>query len=142
MRSYAEHFLLVALLVGFCVSFSGCLKAEVTTGKQPANETVELGWAHGFVYGIVPPTNGPLEVGDQCENGIATVTFKQTFIQGLAQSAASSIIGGFPWYNPQRLTATCAAGGSMSSLDAPPSYLLRDTNAKDVSSSQWIAAAK
>lgn len=141
MRTYAQHFLLVGLLMAFCVSFSGCLKAEITTGKQPGNDTVELGWAHGFVYGIVPPTNGPLNVGEnQCENGIAKVSFKQTFIQGLAQSAASGVLGGFPWYNPQKLTVTCAAGGSMSSLEAPPSYLLRD--AKIEASSQRLATAK
>jgi len=141
MRTYAQHFLLVGLLMAFCVSFSGCLKAEITTGKQPGNDTVELGWAHGFVYGIVPPTNGPLNVGEnQCENGIAKVNFKQTFIQGIAQSAASGVLAGFPWYNPQRLTVTCAAGGSMSSLEAPPSYLLRDTEVE--ASSQQLATAK
>lgn len=142
MRKYAQHFLLVGLLLAFCVSFSGCLKAKVTTGNQPANETVELGWGHSFLYGIVAPINGPLEVGEQCENGVATVSFKQTFIQGIASSLASSVVAGFPWYNPQRVTATCAAGGSMSSADTPPSYLLRDTNVKDVPSSQRIAAAK
>lgn len=142
MRSYAQHFLLVGLLMAFCVSFSGCLKAEITTDKQPANETVELGWGHSFIYGIVPPINGPLNVGEnQCENGIAKINFKQSFIQGIVQSVASGITFGYPLYNPQRLTVTCAAGG-MASADTPPSYLLRDTNTKDVSSSQRIAAAK
>jgi hypothetical protein len=123
MRSYAKHFLLATLLVGFCVSFSGCLKAEITTGKQPSNETVELPWAHGLIFGIVPPLNSPLQVGDQCENGISKVYFRQTFIQGIVQGFAQSI------YTPQHFTVTCAAGGSMSSLKAPPSYLLR--NAQD-----------
>lgn len=134
MRTYAQHFLLVGLLVAFCVSFSGCLKAEITTGKQPANETVELSWAHGLLYGIVPPTNSPLAVGDQCENGVSEVYFRQTFIQGIVQGIASSL------YSPQRFTVTCAAGGSMSSLEAPPSYLLRDANVE--ASSQQLATAK
>jgi len=121
--------------MAFCISFSGCLKTEITTGKQPGNETVELPWAHGLLYGIVPPTNSPLEVGDQCENGVSKVYFRQTFIQGIVQGIASSL------YSPQRFTVTCAAGGSMSSLDdAPPSYLLRDSKVK--ASSQQLATAK
>jgi len=120
MRSYVNHFLLAALLVGSCISLSGCLKTEITTGRQPSTETVELAWAHGLIAGIVPPLNGPLQIGDQCENGISTVYFHQTVPQWFAQVLAQSI------YTPQRFTVTCAAGGAMSSLNAPPSYLLRN----------------
>lgn len=128
MRSYANHFLLAALLVGSCLFLSGCLKTEITTGRQPSTETVELAWAHGLIAGIVPPLNGPLQIGDQCENGISTVYFHQTFPQWFAQVLAQSI------YTPQRFTVTCAAGGAMSSLNAPPSYLLRNAPSNSASS--------
>jgi len=115
--------------MAFCISFSGCLKTEITTGKQPANETVELDWAHGLVYGIVPPTNSPLQVGDQCENGVSEVYFRQTFVQVIVQGLSSSL------YSPQRFTVTCASGGSMSSFETPPSYLQRDVEGSGTSSS-------
>lgn len=125
MRPFSKFVSLAALLVGCCLLFSGCLKTEITTGKQPANETVELPWAHGFVLGLVPPVNAPLEVGDQCDNGVSEVYFRQSFIQLIAQGVTQSI------YTPQKFTVTCASGGSMSSLDTPPSYLLRENQARE-----------
>lgn len=121
MRSPTIFCSLAALLVGCCFLFSGCLQTEITTGKQPSTQDVELPWAHGFVFGIVPPINSPLEVGDQCDNGISEVRFHQPFPQWFVQSVTQSI------YTPQRFTVTCASGGTMSSLEMPPVYLLRDT---------------
>jgi hypothetical protein len=95
--------------MGCCLLFSGCLKTKIMTGKQSSGETVELAWAHGFVNGLVPPTNGPLKTKNQCDNGVSEVFFRQTFIQGLAQGITQSL------YSPQRFTVTCASGGSMSS---------------------------
>ena len=100
---------------------SGCLKTEITTGQQASNETVQLPWAHGFVNGLVPPVNGPLDVGEDCSNGVAMVDFRQNFVQWLAQGLTGSL------YSPQQFTVTCASGGSMSSTATPPSYLLRDS---------------
>jgi len=109
MRQYAKHLSLVALLMGCCLVFSGCLKTKIMTGKQSSGETVELAWAHGFVNGLVPPINGPLKATSQCDNGVSQVFFRQTLIQGLAQGITQSL------YSPQRFTVTCASGGSMSS---------------------------
>ena len=128
MQSRGKHLVAVALLLGFCISFAGCMKTKIITGNQTSNETVELPWAHGFIYGLVPPSNGPLEVGDQCENGVAQAYFRQTFIQGLAQGVTYSI------YTPQRFTVTCASGGATSSLETPPSYLFRDNATSEIAS--------
>ncbi len=109
MRFYMKHLSLAALLMGCCLVFSGCLKTKIMTGKEPSGQTVELAWAHGFVNGLVPPVNGPLQVGNKCSNGISEVFFRQTFVQGLVQGVTNSI------YTPQRFTVTCASGGSTAS---------------------------
>lgn len=123
MRSYAKLLSVATLLLGFFLLFSGCLKTKITTGKQPSNQTAELPWAHGFVFGLVPPVNAPLKVGDKCNNGVAEVYFRQSFIQLFVQGVTESI------YTPQKFTVTCASG-SMSSLKTPPSYLLKGSKAK------------
>lgn len=134
MHFYAKHLSLVALLFGCCLLFSGCLRTEITTGQQPSNQTVELMWAHGFAAGLVPPINSPLKVGDQCNNGVAEISFQQTFVQGLAQGITNSI------YAPQRFTVTCASGGSMSSAASPPSYLLEESVVETPSTSSTAEA--
>jgi len=120
MKQYAKHLSLVALLLGFCLPVSGCLKTKIVTDKPASSQEVELAWAHGFVTGLVPPVNAPLEVGAQCENGVSEVYFRQTFIQGLAEGITQSL------YNPQRFTVTCASGGATSSVEHPPAYLPPD----------------
>lgn len=131
MKRYAKLFSMLTLLVSCFLLFSGCLKTKITTDKAPSNETVELPWAHGFVLGLVPPVNAPLQVKDQCENGVSEVYFRQSFIQLIAQGVTQSI------YTPQKFTVTCASGGSMSSVETPPSYLLRD---RDETSSETLTA--
>lgn len=136
MKKYVSQFpTVLALLLGCCLLFSGCLKTRIVTDKPSSRQTVELKWAHGFILGLVPPVNAPLEVGGECDNGISEIYFRQTFVQGLAQGLAQSI------YTPQRFTVTCASGGSMSSADTPPSYLLRDSNTK-VSSARTDASTE
>ncbi|MFB6248161.1 MAG: Bor/Iss family lipoprotein [Salinibacter sp.] len=129
MHLHVKHLLLTSVLIGFGLVFSGCLKTKIVTGEQPSNQTVELRWAHGFVAGLVPPTNAPLQVGEQCNEGVSEVYFRQTFVQLVAQGMTSSL------YTPQRFTVTCAANGSMSSVRRPPSYLLKSADATPPSSS-------
>lgn len=112
---------MIALLLGLCLVFSGCLKTRIVTDKEPSNQEAELTWAHGFVNGLVPPINAPLNTEQTCgDAGVSEVFFRQTFVQWFAQGLTSSI------YSPQRFTATCASGGGMSSVPTPPSYLLSD----------------
>ena len=126
MRSIPKHLAVPALLVGACLLFSGCLKTKIVTDKPASNETSELVWAHGFVNGLVPPINAPLNTEAVCgDAGVSDVYFRQTFVQVIAQGLTSSL------YAPQRFSATCASGG-MSSLRMPPSYLHRHSNATDV----------
>jgi hypothetical protein len=108
----------IALLVGLCLVFSGCLKTRIVTDQPASNEQAELAWAHGFVNGLVPPVNAPLDAEPVCGGaGVSEVYFRQTFVQLLAQGLTWSL------YTPQRFSASCAQGG-MSSADTPPDYLL------------------
>lgn len=112
---------MIVLLLGSCILFSGCLQTRITTGKEASNQKAEIMWAHGFVVGLVPPVNAPLNTQDKCgEAGVSEVYFRQTFVQGLAEAITQNI------YSPQRFTATCASGGGMATAPLPPSYFLRD----------------
>ncbi len=114
MARLSERIPTVALLVGLCLLVSGCLKTHIVTDRTPSSEKAELLWAHGFVNGLVPPVNAPLDTAPVCgEAGVSEVYFRQTFVQGVAQGLTSSL------YAPQRFTATCAQGG-MSATVLPP----------------------
>jgi hypothetical protein len=85
------------------------------TDEAASAEQAELPWAHGFVNGLVPPINAPLNTEPTCGGaGVSEVYFRQTFVQLVAQGLTSSL------YTPQRFTATCAEGGTAS---APSSFL-------------------
>jgi hypothetical protein len=149
---------LTVLLVSFSLVTSGCLRTEIVTGKQPTGQTAELPWAHGFINGLVPPVNAPLETQDACgEAGVARVTFQQTFLQLVADGLTDvvfvaslftptattspgsgsttdggttvSVSAGFSIYTPQRFEATCAARPSSAGVsDRVPAYLLRSSD--------------
>lgn len=136
MHHFSKQLPVIALSLGLCLVVSGCLKTRITMDKRPSNETAELMWAHGFVFGLVPPVNAPLRSGETCgDAGVSEVYFRQTFVQLLAQGLTGSI------YTPQRFTARCAAGGGMSANPSPPSYLLR-ANANDKSTRSAATASE
>jgi hypothetical protein len=37
------------------VLFSDCYHATIETGLTPSATTIRKPWAHGFIYGLVPP---------------------------------------------------------------------------------------
>lgn len=111
---------LFVLLLCVGLLTTGCLKTRITTDLPPSRQQVELAWAHGFVYGLVPPVNGPLAVGNQCSNGISEVYFRQPFVHLLAQGLTGSL------YSPQAFTVTCASSPNASTDTTPPAYLQRD----------------
>ena len=82
---------------------AGCYRITVQSGAPAAaTPAVNIPWAHGFVYGLVPPS--PVNVASQCQQGVATVVTQQSFINGLAQFLTWSL------YSPQTITVTCATG--------------------------------
>lgn len=118
MLHFTKRLPIIALLVGLCLVFSGCLKTRIVTDQPASNEQAELAWAHGFVNGLVPPVNAPLDAEPVCgDAGVSEVYFRQTFVQVITQGLTFSL------YTPQRFTASCAQGG-MSSVNTLPDYLL------------------
>jgi hypothetical protein len=114
MHTRVAQIIFPILLLGTCLLTTGCLKTRITTDLPPSSKTVELEWAHGFVYGLVPPINAPLDVSEQCASGIAEVYFRQPFVQVLAQGLTGSL------YSPQAFTVTCASEPSAFSAPSPP----------------------
>lgn len=91
------------VVLALAVSFAGCYKATVHTGLAPApsGERVEKAWAHGFLYGLVPPSE--VEVRDRCPNGVSRVETELSFTNQLA-----AILTGW-LYTPMTIRAVCAA---------------------------------
>jgi hypothetical protein len=93
-----------ALVMGLAVAASGCYHATVNTGRPQSGQVVEKDWAHGFLYGLVPPST--MEVAQQCPNGVAQVETQLSFVNQLA----SILTGGI--YTPMEITVRCAAAGT------------------------------
>lgn len=92
---------------------AGCYRVTVVSGAPAAaTPSVNVPWAHGFVYGLVPPS--PVNVSQQCQQGVATVVTQQSFLNGLAQALTWSL------YSPQQITVTCATGPVRTSSVAAP----------------------
>lgn len=130
MQRYTSAFL-PPLLFGCLILLSGCLKTKIVTDAPSSAQTAELEWAHGFVYGLVPPVNAPLDVSDDCTNGISEIYFRQPFAQVIAQGITASI------YSPQAFTVTCASS-TMSAIPGPPEYLLRTAAVESMPTSNEI----
>lgn len=102
-----------ALSVLFLVLVStACYHANVVTGLQPNGQTIERPWAHGFLWGLVPPST--IETMAECPNGVARVETKHSFLNQLAAGLTSGI------YTPISITVSCAAPEEMEQLGQLP----------------------
>jgi hypothetical protein len=102
----------VLLIPILAFAISGCYSAQVTTDKQPSGQVIEKPWATGFVAGLATP-GAQIDAAQQCSNGVAMVETQVSFLNQLATFVT------FNLYSPMSVTVTCAAGGSMSDLQAP-----------------------
>lgn len=116
------------LILAFAVlAGTGCYHATIDTGRPPAPETIEKNWAHGFVYGLVPPS--VVETAQKCPNGVAKVETMQSFLNGLVYYLTWGL------YSPMTIKVTCAARAS---ADNTPALRASDVGA---SSSELIQQA-
>jgi hypothetical protein len=95
------RFVLVAILSLFLV---GCYHATIDTGVQPSGQTIENKWAHGFLYGLVPPST--VETAAECSGGVARVETQMSFLNQIAYMITFGI------YSPMTITVACAGSGS------------------------------
>lgn len=129
MRLVSGQLSTIAFLLGLSFVLSGCLQTRIVTDEARSAEMAEIPWAHGFVYGLVPPVNAPLQAESTCgPAGVAQVYFRQELVQVIAQALTGSI------YSPQRLTATCAENGGMATVPGVPSSLSQGTSPDGFSS--------
>jgi hypothetical protein len=94
----------VASLVSSLLLCTGCYHATIETGRPPGPTKVEKPWAHGFLWGLVPPST--VETAQQCPGGVAKVETQQSFLN----LVANVLTGGI--YSPMQITVTCAQGGT------------------------------
>ena len=87
---------------------SACFHATIETGLPPSTTVIQVDWAHGFIYGLVPPTT--LATKAQCPNGVARVETQHSFLNMLASFVT------FDLYTPISITVTCASSNRMASL--------------------------
>jgi hypothetical protein len=63
---------------------------------------VEKNWAHGFLFGLVPPSE--VQTAAECPSGVATVETQLSFLNQLASFLTAGI------YTPMTITVQCASG--------------------------------
>jgi hypothetical protein len=92
---------IVLPLVASCaILLSGCYHAVIETGKAPAPETISRKWAHGFIFGLVPPSQ--TDTKGTCPNGVAKVETRHSFLNMLAGAVTYGL------YAPMQIDVTCA----------------------------------
>lgn len=96
---------LVVLAVLVATS-AGCYHANIDTGRTPSTVTVDKSWAHGWIYGLVPPST--LETAQKCPSGVAKVETQLSFANQLVNFLTLGI------YTPMEIKVTCAAATSAS----------------------------
>jgi len=92
---------MVVLALG--LSVAGCYHAVIETGRPQSGTRIEKKWAHGFLFGLVPPD--AIETASQCPNGVARVETQHSFLNQVAYA----VTGGL--YSPMTIEAFCAAPG-------------------------------
>jgi len=82
------------------LAVSGCYAARVETGLAPSTTQIKKGFASCWIYGLVPPAT--VKTAAQCENGVAIVETKLSFVNGLVGALTFGI------YTPMEIVVTCA----------------------------------
>lgn len=83
------------------VALSACYHATIETGPAPAGsaQVIDIPWAHGFIYGLVPPSM--VDAKAKCTNGVAKVETELSFMNGLVGALTGSL------YTPMHIKVTC-----------------------------------
>jgi hypothetical protein len=79
----------------------GCYRVTIVTGAPEAPQVIDKPWQHGFVYGLVPPSE--IDTSQQCPQGVAKVVTEHSFVNSLAGILTWSL------YTPIHVKVTCAA---------------------------------
>lgn len=100
---YRIKSIVFALLV--CSTLAGCYHARIETGLTPSSEVIDIPFAAGWVYGLVPPS--VVKASDTCTSGVAIVETQHSFVNSLVGAITFGI------FTPIHITVTCASDGAM-----------------------------
>lgn len=89
-----------AAIVLFTATLSGCYHAVIETGRAPSPVKIEKAWAHGFLFGLVPPE--VTETAQKCVSGVSKVETQQSFLNMVASGLTYGV------YSPMSVKVTCA----------------------------------
>ncbi len=90
---------LMGLTVG-SLALSGCYRADITTGLAPSGQVIEDDWVLGFAGGLAMVEDVDASA---CQNGIASVMTRQSFLNVLVNILTSGIV------TPMEVRVECAA---------------------------------
>ena len=110
---------------------AGCFHATIETGLQPSGQTIDQAWAHGFVFGLVPPST--VQTASACPNGVARVETRRSFL--------NQIVGGFTGglYSPMHIRVPGAASGRAMLSESAQSVVASSAGFDDLQSAIGIA---
>lgn len=114
--------------------FSGCYHAQVTTGLQPSAQVYEDTMAHGFLFGLVPPSI--VRAQDECPNGVARVETRISFINGLISGIT------FNLYTPMHIKVTCAASSAETLTEQDKLYTINRNDSDEIISETLTKATE
>lgn len=128
MRKYT---IAVLAILGL-IMFTGCYHAQVTTGLEPSAQVYEDTMAHGFLFGLIPPSI--VRAQDECSNGVARVETRISFINGLLSTIT------FNLYTPMHIKVTCASARADIPTDRSNMYTINREDSDEVTSSTLSGA--
>lgn len=98
-----------AIVLAASLTLAGCYHATIDIPPTPAagvqqqsstaGLTIDVPWAHGFLYGLVPPS--PVDAKAKCTNGVARVETQVSVVN----QVANILTGGL--YSPMHIKVTC-----------------------------------
>ena len=112
---------------------AGCYHATINTGLAPGSQVIDVPWAMGFVYGLVPPA--ALNASEKgCTGGVARVETEHSFLNMVVQGATFGIV------TPIHIRVTCA-GARSAALPGTQELAIRADAAPGVVQSVFATAA-
>lgn len=114
----------ILLLITGLIIFSGCYHAQITTDLEPSGQVYEDTMAHGFLFGLVPPSI--VRAQDECTNGVARVETQISFINGLLSAIT------FNLYTPMHIKVTCASSSANIPSDGSKLYTINQEASQEV----------
>ncbi len=121
------------LLLLICVSLAGCYHARIETGLTPSAQVIDIPFAMGWVYGLVPP--GTVKAAGQCSNGVAIVETEHSFVNSLVAGLTFGI------FTPIHIKVTCATNGAMGVNETEGAYVVFSVSSGDEVVASFEAAA-